>query len=609
MLDDYAALDPASPSRNEPVPRKVDVVILGCGLAGLSLARQLTLRSDKTVLLLEKRPRIPPARQKVGEATVQLSGYYFSKVLDLEEHLLQEHLMKYNLRFYWKVPGRSDDSYEDYSQSYIRNLSNIASYQLDRNKIEEELLRQIRHSPNVTVETGISGLSISLSQSAAHRVHYTCDGTAHEAEGLWVVDTTGRSRFLARQLGLQKKNAIRHGSSFLWVDGLMNIEKLTGRSLAQMRLNKQRCMTGHLPVWLATNHFVGEGFWFWVIPLHGKTSLGLVYDREKVAAEDVSTPDKVTDWVCREFPLFARDLRARKVLDHGMFADFSYDCQQTISGERWALAGEAGRFSDPLYSPGGDLIALYNTLIADCILTSDDRQLKAKVRVYEVLMRAFYQAYVPSYAVSYEVLGDQECFTLKYAWELTIYFTFFVFPFINDLFTELEFSGPFLREFAKLGALNHNVQRFITSYYRWKKSRGGAPSQPQFFDFTELRPLQSSAELFYRVGLSPTEAASVLKREAHNLTSFARFIVAHVYSVVSGDPNLITNEQFVENLDLSGVEFNPEFVSQRAKSHKDRRPYDWGFDAHCLSRLRDVQNFESQLPLPDALEEQLLTAK
>jgi glycine/D-amino acid oxidase-like deaminating enzyme len=104
---------------------RVDAVILGGGLAGLSLARQLILTSSKKILLLEKRPHIPPARQKVGEATVQLSGYYFSKVLDLEEHLLRKHFMKYNLRFYWKTPGRSNTSYEDYSQSYIRSMSNV----------------------------------------------------------------------------------------------------------------------------------------------------------------------------------------------------------------------------------------------------------------------------------------------------------------------------------------------------------------------------------------------------------------------------------------------------------------------------------------------------
>ena len=66
-------------------------------------------------------------------AKVQVSGYYFSRVLELEEYLLREHYLKYNLRFYWKTPGRANDTFEDYSQAYIQKLSNIASYQLDRN--------------------------------------------------------------------------------------------------------------------------------------------------------------------------------------------------------------------------------------------------------------------------------------------------------------------------------------------------------------------------------------------------------------------------------------------------------------------------------------------
>ena len=423
------------------------------------------------------------------------------------------------------------------------------------------------------------------------------------AETSWVVDTTGRSRFLARQLSLQKRNTIRHGSTFFWVEGLVNIEKLTGLSPSQSRVNKQHSMTGHLPVWLATNHFVGEGFWLWVIPLHGKTSLGLVYDRDKIATELVSTPDKLIDWVCREFPLFPRVLRTRRVLDHSLFADFSYDCQQTISENRWALSGEAGRFSDPLYSPGGDLIALYNTFITDCILCGNTEQLRMKVRLYEALMQAFYQAYVPSYALSYEALGDQECFAMKYAWELTVYFTFLVFPFINDLFTDVGFSKSFLREFAKLGSVNGNLQKFITSYYRWKRDHCATPSQPQFFDFMELRPLQASAELFYKVGVSPAEAIDVLKLGMCNLRGFARFIVAHISSIVAGDPNLVSNKQFIADIDLSKIEFNPEFMRTQAESQKAGPTYDWGFDPQCLARLRTAAGLEIDWLRADSLDE------
>ena len=90
-----------------------DVVILGAGLAGLSLARHLLLETDKNVLVLERRESVPGRRQKVGESTVQLGGYYFSKVLDLEEHLLSRHYIKNNLRFHWKNAGRDNRGMEE----------------------------------------------------------------------------------------------------------------------------------------------------------------------------------------------------------------------------------------------------------------------------------------------------------------------------------------------------------------------------------------------------------------------------------------------------------------------------------------------------------------
>ena len=87
-----------------PRTQDCDVLILGAGLAGLSLARQLLLGGVESVLLLERR-EFPPKKQKVGEATVQMSGYYYSRVLEMEEHLLRHHYLKYNLRFWWKTPG------------------------------------------------------------------------------------------------------------------------------------------------------------------------------------------------------------------------------------------------------------------------------------------------------------------------------------------------------------------------------------------------------------------------------------------------------------------------------------------------------------------------
>src|SRR2546429_2826523 len=317
-----------------PNTDQYDVMIVGAGLAGLSLARQLLLNSDKSILLLDKRSAIPPPHQKVGEATVQLSAYYFSKVLDLEEHLFREHYLKYNLRFYWKTPGRENRCFEDYSQAYIRNVSNIATYQLNRNKLEGEMLRLNLDSSRFDFCAPISDLKVDLCNPGPHKIGFLASGSNEAIEADWIVDTSGRGKFLARGKHLHKRNPIRHGASFLWVDGLVNIEKLTDLSPVEIRLKKDRSKTGHFPVWLSTNHFCGEGFWFWVIPLQGKTSLGLVYDNQTFPVERISSLKNLIDWVCEEFPLFARDLPRRRILDHSSLKDFSYDCTQTISSER-----------------------------------------------------------------------------------------------------------------------------------------------------------------------------------------------------------------------------------------------------------------------------------
>jgi 2-polyprenyl-6-methoxyphenol hydroxylase-like FAD-dependent oxidoreductase len=566
-------------------------MIIGAGLAGLALARQLLLNTDKRVLLVDKRTEFPPAKQKVGEATVQLSAYYYARVLDLEEHLIQQHYLKYNLRFYWKTPGKTNDCYEHYSQSYIRKLSNINTYQLDRNKFEGEMLRVNIENPNFEFHPGCMDLDVTLSETGGpHTFSFQSVVGAVSGTTRWVVDTSGRGRFLAKRLGLAREGKIRHGAHFFWVDGLVDIEKLTNLSPQQIRTRPDRTALGHTPAWQATNHFCAEGLWFWTIPLHGKTSLGLVYDNQLIPRERIDTIEKLIAWVCEEFPLFARDLPYRNVIHHTALKDFAHDCAQTISPAHWAIAGEAGRFTDPLYSPGGDLISLYNTFITDAVQTEDDAELTEKCRLYEQMMEAVYEAYVPTYAISYDALGDQEAFSLKYSWELAIYFSYYVFPFINDLFTDRRFLSVFISRFSQLGRINRSLQSFISAFFQWKKNRRIPPCEIFHFDFTDIKPLADAEKTFYRVGVSVDEAREILDEQLANLREMARLVAAQICASVVGDVRVLTNRQFVEGLDINRLQFDPEEIRTTYRSCvNETEEYRWTLDPDVLRPLIEGQ--------------------
>ena len=81
-----------------------DVVILGGGLAGLTLSLQLkNAKPDISILMLERREsEATTAAHKVGESTVELGTHYLREVLDLKGYLEAHELTKHVLRFFFK---------------------------------------------------------------------------------------------------------------------------------------------------------------------------------------------------------------------------------------------------------------------------------------------------------------------------------------------------------------------------------------------------------------------------------------------------------------------------------------------------------------------------
>ena len=75
------------------------MVIIGGALAGAATAILLLReRPGLRVLIVEKSAAFS---RRVGEATVELSGYFLSRVLGLTQHLNEAHLIKQGMRFWF----------------------------------------------------------------------------------------------------------------------------------------------------------------------------------------------------------------------------------------------------------------------------------------------------------------------------------------------------------------------------------------------------------------------------------------------------------------------------------------------------------------------------
>src|SRR3546814_7748364 len=109
------------------------VVILGGGLAGLTLALQLRQRDPAIdVLVLERNAHpVREAAFKVGESTVEVGAHYFAEVLGLREHLQREQLVKFGLRYFFNDRSSQLDQCTELG---VSRLLPTGSWQLDRGR-------------------------------------------------------------------------------------------------------------------------------------------------------------------------------------------------------------------------------------------------------------------------------------------------------------------------------------------------------------------------------------------------------------------------------------------------------------------------------------------
>jgi len=454
------------------VSQHYDVVIMGGGLAGLTLSLQLGKRfADLSILVVERRAHpVPLATHKVGESSVEIAAHYFDTVLGLKQHLDDDQLKKFGFRFFFSEGRRDFDSVTELGGSRILPTP---TYQLDRGIFENRLGELAREAGVQFVDDAMLRQFSIGEKDGQHTVTYEHDGRSFSVTSRWLVDASGRAGLIKRKLDLAKDHAHKAGAVWFRMGKRIDINDWSEDAAWLGACNPPNR-------WLSTNHLVGEGYWVWLIPLaSGSHSVGIVADPLMHPVDEMNTFEKAMAWLKIHQPRLYDHLDEERdsLQDFAFFRQFSYGCKQVYCGQqRWALTGEAGMFLDPFYSPGSDFIAIGNTYITELI--AHDRAGGPVVMYADYFQQIFFSLYETTLSVyvdQYSLFGDPEVLPHKVSWDYAYYWGVMCPLFIQNRLIDISTMGRLQKRLMQVQKINVAMQNFFREWGKCSARRN--PSQ------------------------------------------------------------------------------------------------------------------------------------
>jgi len=439
-----------------------DVAILGGGIAGLTLALQLQQSCPTArILVIEKQTYpFPEAAHKVGESTVEIAAHYLRDILGLEEHLETQQIRKFGLRMFFSTQDNRDITRRVELGSTV--FPPLSTYQLDRGRLENALSALLPQR-GISLLDGCKVQQVDLhSDSELHRLRILHEETEREIAARWVIDATGRSSLLKRQLGLAKKGNHHANSVWFRIGHPIDINEWSSDSAWRTRITEGDRA-------LSTNHLMGPGYWVWLIRLaSGSTSIGIVTDADMHPFEQINRFERALNWLHEHEPQCAQIIERHRdeIQDFRMMKDYSYSCQQLYSSDRWSLTGEAGVSLDPLYSPGSDLIAIGNGLICD-LITRDlkGEDIRSRASIHDSLFLSLTSIWINIYEQQYILMDNAQVMVAKIIWDTAFYWGVFGLLYFHDAFRSIAESPGIAANLSKIALLSNRVQAFYREWH------------------------------------------------------------------------------------------------------------------------------------------------
>ncbi|CAM3145956.1 NAD(P)/FAD-dependent oxidoreductase [Janthinobacterium lividum] len=454
-----------------------DILVMGGGLAGLTLARQLRMalpNASITVIERGQRPA-PEAAYKVGESSVEVAAHYFGERLKLKEHIEADQLPKLGLRFF--LPHGDNSEVTKRLEIGQSKYPTVPSYQLDRGRFENHL-HDLNLADGVVIYDRARVQAVDLRPGDRHEVKFVHGDEVKTITCRWLVDAAGRNKILKRKQGLEKDSPLSNAAVWFRVGVDIDISDLSDDPEWLGRTGPSRRFS--------TNHFMGPGYWVWFIPLaSGSTSIGIVFDNKMHDFKAVNSFDKAMAWLHQNEPQCAKLIEPHggKVQDFMGFQDYAHGCKQVYSKDRWCITGEAGVFIDPFYSPGSDLIAYSNDFITELIVKDmRGEDISQLAPTYDRMYLNLTETVLMIYDGLYPKFGNSFVMIQKVLWDSVLYLGVTCLLYFNRKLYDLQFLARVDTELARY----NDLMRAVADHFKRQPIKHDSTMAGEYVDMSKI---------------------------------------------------------------------------------------------------------------------------
>jgi len=317
------SLAPLEHVHQPSAPPECDILVVGGGPAGATIATLLAERGRRVVLV--EKDRHP--RFHIGESLLPLNLPLFDRLGVLEE-IEHNSIRKYGVEFVSTYHGKSI-TYE-FARAWDRRFP--YSFQVRRSTFDHILLKNAA-AKGVEIIEGCRVTSVAFPDNTHPQIEAREDsGCLRRWTASFVVDASGRDTLLAAQLGFKERNS-RNSSAAIF-GHFTGARRLPGKAEGNISI-----------FWFANG-------WLWFIPLaDGTTSVGAVCPSHFLKKRGTDLPSFFLSLIasCPEIANRLNDARlAGPVTATG---NYSYAAKRT-GGRNFILVGDACAFIDPVFSSG-----------------------------------------------------------------------------------------------------------------------------------------------------------------------------------------------------------------------------------------------------------------